>query len=868
MATTGQIKIKDRTTTKCLSLCGFGLGANATDVDVLDGRIVRMRPLHYSENYTPEELRAWSLDKDGHHFDPGFKTLLSPHSLAYKTRTYSPNRIPYPMKRVDWNPAGERNTHNRGISKYVRISWDEATSLVAAEIKRVHDTYGSHSVYSQGEGHGESKNFGGSHGCQIQMLKHCGGSTVQARNADSWEGWYWGAKWIWGMDPVGQNVYQSGVFKDVTENSDAVLFWGADPETTPWGWGGQLPSRMCYWLHEIGVQSIHIAPDVNYTNAVHANKWIPIIPNTDAAMQLAIAHVWLTEGTYDQDYIATHSDGFDWFAAYVTGIIDGVEKTPEWASPKCGVAPYRIKALARYWAKHAVSIAHCNGGGYIRSCFSHEPARLEVALLGMQALGKPGANQFQFIEWTLFNMPTKSPVPTSEVYPSSEMTYHGFDMVTGPSFIPKTLLPKAILQPPIKWYGHTMAGYPKEDQLTPFEFPLPGDAGVKMIWSDAPCWSTCWNGGFEFEQALRSPDVECIVMQHPWMENDTLFADIILPTATMMECPDLNTDNYNGQFALLYIEEVAVEPQGEAISDYECVCEVAKKLEQYGGVYENLYERYNQGKDAEDWIRRGYENSGVADRISYEQLKQQRFWASPVRADYDELPVGMRAFHDNPQAHPLDTPTGKLEYYSTVLATHFPDDMERAPYPQWVEESERHHERITSDRAKDYPYPLMSNHPRWRVHANMDDIPWLREIDTCKIEGPDGYKYEPVWINPVDAERLGIKHHDVVKIFNERGTVLGGAHVTERVMPGVLYQDHGARIDAIVGGRAGLDRGGANNLICTGETTSQNCVGEVTNSFLVGIAPVDVSELAGQYPEEFSRNYDPATGLVPSAYLA
>ena len=128
-----KITIADRTTTKSLGFCGFGLSSNAADVDVKDGKIVRIRPVHFDEHYTRDELRMWSLEKDGHVFDPGFKTLLPPISLAYKTRTYSPNRIPYPMKRVDWDPNGERNPQNRGISKYERISWDEATSLVAAE---------------------------------------------------------------------------------------------------------------------------------------------------------------------------------------------------------------------------------------------------------------------------------------------------------------------------------------------------------------------------------------------------------------------------------------------------------------------------------------------------------------------------------------------------------------------------------------------------------------------------------------------------------------------------------------------------------------------------------------------------------------
>ena len=57
-------------------------------------------------------------------------------------------------------------------------------------------------------------------------------------------------------------------------------------ETTPLGWGGYLASRLCFWFTELGIKQIHIAPDVNYTNAVHADVWIPVLPNTDAALQL------------------------------------------------------------------------------------------------------------------------------------------------------------------------------------------------------------------------------------------------------------------------------------------------------------------------------------------------------------------------------------------------------------------------------------------------------------------------------------------------------------------------------------------------------------------------------------------------------
>ena len=122
---------------------------------------------------------------------------------------------------------------------------------------------------------------------------------------------------------------------------------GCDPETTTWGWGGQTVSQLCYWFTELGIKQVYICPDVNYGAAVHADKWIPILPNTDAALYLAIAYQWMQEGTYDKEYVDTHVVGFDKFAAYVLGEEDGMPKTPKWAEDKTGVPSRIIKALAR-----------------------------------------------------------------------------------------------------------------------------------------------------------------------------------------------------------------------------------------------------------------------------------------------------------------------------------------------------------------------------------------------------------------------------------------------------------------------------------------------------------------------------------------
>lgn len=179
-----------------------------------------------------------------------------------------------------------------------------------------------------------------------------------------------------------------------------------------------------------------------------------------------------------------------------------------------------------------------------------------------------------------------------------------------------------------------------------------------------------------------------------------------------------------------------------------------------------------------------------------------------------------------------------------------------------------HDERLSSHRAKMFPLLLMSNHGRWRVHAQCDDITWTREAPTCKVTGPDGYKYEPMWINPKDAEERGIQNGDIVKMFNEQGIVLFGAYVTERLRPGVVYADHGARHDPIKSGE--IERGGAINTIAPGFTTSHNCVGQATSGYLVQVERLSWEEMdrwRREYPEAFERKYDPAAGLRFDAWV-
>lgn len=857
-----------KTFIKNLGLSGFGMGAQTAEIDVKDDKIVRIRPLHFNKSYSVEEMRPWKIEARGKVFEAADRTGLPPLALVYKKRAYSANRILYPMRRVDWDPQGERHPENRGKSKFIRISWDEATDIIAAELNRVKKAYGPYAILAQGDGHGETKIVHASHSCQMRLLRHFGGFCFQARNPDSWEGWYWGAKHVWGQDPVGQ-ADMGNLFLDIAENTDMLLFWGCDVEATPWGWGGQISSRYCSWLTEIGVKQVYICPDVNYGNAVHADKWIPVFPNTDAALQCAIAYTWLTEGTWDKEYMATHAYGHEHVIKYILGDEDGVPKTPKWAEPICGVPARTIKALARKWARETTSIAHCNGGSYIRSTYSTEPARLEVFLLALQALGKPGRNVIKFMEWGLYGLSSQSAPPLLEFYPNPGAAYGGFDWNNPQvfdireSFLPKTLIHTALLgdytvEEPLKWHGVGLAGWPKEEQFNEYQYPsAKAGSPIHMIWCDNPCWTTCWNGGNSFIEALRKPQIECVVIQHPWMENDCLLADILLPINTKFEENDIGVDLQCGDYGLIYPEDRCIASRGESMSDWEAVGEVAKKL--------GLYELFVEGKDEQEWIRLGFESSGTQDRISYEEWRRKGYYLIPPKVDWQKEPRGFGPFYEDPDAHPLATPTGKLEFYSEFLAAVFPNDDERPPSPRFIPYGETHQESRLHPRSEQYPFLLVSNHPRWRVHANMNDVAWLREIPTCKVTGQDGYQYEPLWVHPSDAQRLGIKSGDVVRIGNDRGWVLGGAIVTERIKPGVVLQDHGASCDPIVSGES--DRAGANNLIAPTATTSRNVPGEVTSGYLVAVEKVDLDALAAEYPEAFSRSFVPGIGVCIDSWM-
>jgi len=441
-------------------------------------------------------------------------------------------------------------------------------------------------------------------------------------------------------------------------------------------------------------------------------------------------------------------------------------------------------------------------------------------------------------------------------------------------FIPRCLVHKAILEGHAEWYGlqvFSSSQVPDKNNYrqptSQFEFekivyPRPGLSQIHMLWTDAPCQVTCWNDGNMTADAYRHKSIEFIVAQHPWLENDCYFADIILPVATKHEMNDIANDLSSGAYVSIYKEEPSSAVVGESLSDFDVCARVALE---FG---EDVYNAYTCNLTEEERVRYFYKASGCEDYMTWEEFNRQKIFIVPCKEGAIDLPAGLKEFYEDPEGHPLTTPTGLIEFSSRHIEEYMPDDDERPPVPHWVEKGDTHDERRSSKRAEKYPLLLMSNHGRWRMHAQCDDIVPNREIRTMKIKAKDGYSYEPLWLHPSAAIKRGIEQNDIVMVYNERGGVLCGAYVTERVMPGVCYVDHGARLDPIAAGK--IDRGGAINTITPASITGKHSTGMATSGFLTEVRKVpdaEMDEYRRKYPEAFNRQYDEAYGVCLDGWM-
>ena len=160
-------------------------------VYVKDGKIIRTTPMDFDDDDPP----SWSIKARGKTFTPPRRTTLAAHGACQKSMVYSKSRILHPMKRVDFDPDGNRNIQNRGKSKFVPISWDEALDIITKEIKRA-KAKGPGAICVANGSHHQWGNLG-HYLSAFNRFWNLIGVTKLVHNPDSWEGWYWGAMHHW-----------------------------------------------------------------------------------------------------------------------------------------------------------------------------------------------------------------------------------------------------------------------------------------------------------------------------------------------------------------------------------------------------------------------------------------------------------------------------------------------------------------------------------------------------------------------------------------------------------------------------------------------------------------------------------------------
>jgi len=629
--------------------------------------------------------------------------------LAERYRVYAPDRIKYPMKRVGWAPGGKSSIANRGKGEFVRITWDEAFDSATQELKRIQSTYGpSAFLYAPGE-HSNSWMFHNRYMYGHDMLSLLGGYTSLGC-----DGYSWGGSRPSGASIAGNTNKGVGPQEQVSwflKYSKMMVIWGQDPLINDRHYEVVDDMRL---FKAAGIKLVFIMADMTETAKNFADTWIPCHPYADEALAAAVAYTWITEGTYDQAYLDTHTVGFDEdhmpagapkgasFKSYILGLSDGVKKTPEWAEPICGVKARIIRALAREWGSKPTGIMSVRG----QRIHGGQLVRFLYTLMAMQGLGKPGVGGYSTqrgeAKSRLWRDGMKGYVSALAV---GEQTFPQHD-TSGMMFHPNTYPFYHVIPPelagvpagsdpknwPGKWPGLAEARNPNpikqviRDVLwgvsmkaTPdkpvyhrytigndtylYQYPLPGHSKIHAYFPLGGSYLQRHPNSNQTMSAFIHPEMEFIMSLDPWMEADCMFADLLLPTVTNFERNDVS--NWG---MMVYYCQQCITPLFEAKSDFDIWAELAKRM--------GVWDKYTKGPDAahtplvteDDWLKAVYEVSTTMPKyLKWEDFKKKGMYEFPVpdtwHSNYTNT-WNMKAFYQNPKSAPRLTDSGLIEIYS------------------------------------------------------------------------------------------------------------------------------------------------------------------------------------------------------------
>ena len=675
---------------------------------------------------------------------------------SYRRWMNNPDRITYPMKRVEGT--------KRGDGQYEQISWDEALQTIAEKLRYTIDTYGNEAVYNN-----YATGVSATTARPLNRLMNLLGGRLSYYGSYSTAEISWITPYVYGST--------SGSTLSAMEDSDLVLCFGSSPSETRQG--GAVSHHDWVRGREYTKGKVYIIdPRMNDSAMGHSAQWLPINPGTDAALVSAIAHELIVNDQVDHEFLDTYCVGFDEstmpesakgqnksYTDYIMGTgYDMVEKTPEWAAPLCGISADRIRSLTEEIAAAEHMFVVQGWGPQRRSNGEMTAMAIMVLPLLVGQVGLPGTNN-GVREGSngvgLQGLPAgDNPVTTSiSVFSMVDAIDHGTEMT------------------------EVADGVRGKEKL---------DTNIKFVWNYAGNCITNQNSDINHVHDVMVDDTKCefVVGIDTVMCDSLKYSDIILPDLFRFE--QVSMIGTGGDDGYMIAGQPCTERKFECRTNYEWVAELAEIM--------GVGEEFSEGKTEEDWIKELYEASREKnpDLPTYEDAM-----AMGVYTVKGNKKIALEAFRADPVANPLKTPSGKIEIYSEALdqyiQTHeFADDDFFAPVPVYA--TEWYGVETTTD---EYPLVCSGFHYRGRLHSS-----WGFD-EQLKAANP-----QEAWINPVDAEERGIAQGDTIRVKNQFGEIELLAKVTGRTTPGVVCISQGAWHDADMNGDR-VDKGGSINTLTT-----------------------------------------------------
>jgi len=748
------------------------------------------------------------------------RSCLRGFSQQYQARGL--DRLKYPMKRKNWTP-GNPNGQLRGVDEWERISWDEAAQYIADEIKRVNETYGDNAILCNGAG--------------SDVLNKMNINYLSAWRTGSWGGWFAPGVLGWG-----DACYDYNCNNDRMDmfNCEYVVAFGYNPA---WSSLGNATNYAKAWK-EAGTKFILFDPIYTDTASILDAQWVPIRPGTDMAAMLAMAYVMLEEdkdgSLIDWDFLNRCCVGFDAehmpadaktsenFFGYLKGEYDGVAKTPEWAEEISGVKAETLRQVARVLGKDN-KVALLSSWATARNYNTEQLPQLAICLGAMGGhIGKSGHctgptawNHTNNFGPRLIRVGSAGDVGgaggTGAATSVSETQL--WDACMGKPFNPTTLW-TMINGWGLGWKGG-MEGYDLSKKIENITAP------VKMIWNGASAKLTCCEGVKKGIEVFRAMDF--VVGQGHFLTATNKYCDIVLPISTNWEREGAYIwDGYYNRDILLINRQV-LDPYFESVSDTEASIKIGEKLglsadmwgtmsatqqlfnsvatstviKEDGETWENLVSITED--DIKEW---GVEGQPQEGRISIKKYFEDGMYRVD-RKPGDKLGyIDKQAFREDPEANPIATTSGKIEFYCQVYAdminTHGFSETEYHGLPKYQPIAQGYEQTFVDGDIKgaksEYPLQCYNPHYQRRAHSVFDNIPWLREACT-----------NPVFISKYDAAERGIADGDTVKVSSKYGETLRHACVTARLYPGVVALPHGPWVS--VDEKNSIDKSGSENYI-------------------------------------------------------